>query len=337
MKLPEIIQETRGKVAIILGFLMAAMAFLVVFDSFNPLPYLLAFDTSLNMALQQAAGSILVPTLPFIGVASYITGGIVVFLIAREYIIADRYTYFLVAAYLLYFPLAGINWQVFDVLSLFPTFFLLGYYSYIMDRRPLAFIFFIAAAMTFQVYAILVMIAGIAILLKESKHGFIDESPALSLSVVAISFIVVITTAFNTGFMFFQQPLALSSYGPLLTIVGDATYARPLFFIILVVPLITFAFFGPRVLPFALPYYALGIVVTIAGGSPRTLVAILDLVLPLSMIAMSRWIGRKVEMGIQADGNHIMRFAMFSLVILNLMVILAYFPFFKVLSSLLGL
>lgn len=276
------------------------------------------------------------PYFAYINILMFLSGVIAITLIGREYIYIDRYIIFLGASYLLYFPLAGINWSTFTTLSLFPVLYLWGFYFYVTERRIPAALFFIIAAATFQVYAFPVIFSGIGILLHDRKVAIPAKENYLGIVITVIPLFLLVNSAFHSGFMGFYQTIDTSGYGILLNLVDRITFAKPLFFFILLVPMITFGFFGPRVLPLSIPYYFFGIVATAAGGSPETLVAILSLVFPFAMIGTIRWM-RKVEIGIIPSETRIIRFALFSLILLNILVVLTYFPFLTILSKLLGI
>lgn len=282
-------------------------------------------------------GQYAAPAFPLINTAFYLIGAVALFLISREFIFADRYTYFVVSSYLIYFPLAGFNWTTFTPISLFPTLFLLGFYFYIIERRAAALVIFLAAALTFQVFSIIVILSALAIFSRDKKSGTLVRENYMALTMVFFSLLMLISADLHSGLMGYYTTIDPKGYSLLLPFTQTITHAKPLFFIVLLVPLITYGFFGPRVLPVTIPYYVFGIITTIAGGSPETLVAILDLALPLAFLGTIRWIGRKVEIGIPADDTRIIRFALFSLILLNIMVILTYFPFLSILGGFLGL
>lgn len=279
----------------------------------------------------------LIPVMPALNICFYLLGAIAILLIGREYIFADRYIYFAVAAYLLYFPLAGMNWSTFTTISIFPSFFLLGFYFYKIELRWLSGIFFILAATTMLIYTLLVIVTGFAILAKDRNREIQVRENRFAVAVVLISLLTFFVEATHSQVVGYYGQVSLSSYGFILNIVNTITYAKPLFFIVLLVPLITFGFFGPRLLPVSIPYFILGIITTAAGTSPEPLVAILDLILPLAFIGSLRWIGKKVETGIMPTETRIIRFALFSLILMNILVVVTYFPFLSIIGNLLGL
>lgn len=279
----------------------------------------------------------LVQEMPFLNVASYIAGAVAIFLIGREYVVADRYVYFAVSAYLLYFPLAGINWSTFTTISLFPSLFLLGFYFYKIELRWLSGILFILAATTVLFYSIPIIIAGIFALYGNKSRNITVGEDYFPVALVVVGLFIFFLEAIHGYIVGYYGQVNPLQYGLLLTVVQSVTFAKPLFFIGLMIPLITYGFFGPRLLPVSIPYFLLGIITVVAGTSPEPLVAILDLILPLSFIGTLHWVGRRVEVGIMPTETRILRFALFSLILMNILVIVTYFPFLNLLAKFLGI
>lgn len=278
-----------------------------------------------------------VPVMPALNVVFYMLGAVAVTLIAREYIVTDRYVYFAIVSYLLYFPLAGMNWSSFTTLSLFPALFLLGFYFYKIEFRWLSGIMFILAASTFLIYTLIVLISGFVILVKDKNRMVPVKENRFGISLMLLVLIMFLMELANLYFVGYYGSIGTLGYGFLLTVTSYITYAKPLFFILLLIPLITFGFFGPRLLPVSIPYFLLGIITVIAGTSPEPLVAILDFIFPMAFIGSLRWIGKKVESGIMPTETRIIRFALFSLILMNILVIVTYFPFLGTLSKFLGI
>lgn len=277
------------------------------------------------------------PIMPLLNVILYFLGAIAVFLIGKEYIVADRYVYFAVTAYLLYFPLAGMNWSTFTTIGIFPALFLLGFYFYKIELRWLSALLFIMSATTMIFYSIIVIMAGFAILGKDINRKISARENYLGISVMLFSLLVFFVQAVHGLVVTHYGTLNMAGYGYLLPVVQTITYAKPLFFIVLFIPLITFGFFGPRLLPVSIPYFVLGIITTVAGTSPEPLVALLDFIAPLAFIGSLSWIGKKVDVGIMPTETRIVRFALFSLILLNILVIVTYFPFLSILAKFLGI
>lgn len=58
--------------------------------------------------------------------------------------------------------------------------------------------------------------------------------------------------------------------------------------------------------------------------------------MPFAFIATIHWIGRKVEVEIVPTETRIIRFALFTLVVMNILVFVSYIPFLGILAQLMG-
>ncbi len=278
----------------------------------------------------------LIPMMPALNICIYLLGGIGVFLIGKEYIETDRYIYFSVAAFLLYFPLAGIDWSVFTTISIFPSIFLLGFYFYKIGARWISGILFILSGATFLVFIPAIMLTGATIFMKDRKGKMLGAGWHFGISILLISMLLFLTCLMRGYLVGFYGPINSGGYGYLLEAVSSLTFSKPLFFIFLLIPLVTFGFFGPRLVPVTLPYYIFGIIVAAAGKTPEPIVAILDLALPLTFIASIIWIGKMAEAEIVQTETRIIKFALFTLVLMNILIFVSYIPFLGVLSTLFG-
>ncbi len=97
----------------------------------------------------------------------------------------DRRVALLIAiSYLLYFPLAGINWSIFSFQSVFPALFLFGYYFYLKKMVRLSFISFALSCFVGFPYPVFVLAFGLGILWKERERLGIC---LLTLSTIALA------------------------------------------------------------------------------------------------------------------------------------------------------
>ncbi|MGC8506221.1 MAG: DUF2079 domain-containing protein, partial [Thermoplasmata archaeon] len=73
--------------------------------------------------------------------------------------------------WLLYYPMAGVNWFDFHFMALFPTFFLSGYYFYLANRTRYSFVFMILAAVTDYLVVLTVLFFALYLYLKDIRYG----------------------------------------------------------------------------------------------------------------------------------------------------------------------
>jgi uncharacterized membrane protein len=72
--------------------------------------------------------------------------------------------------WLIYYPIAGVNWFDFHFMALFPTFFLSGFYFYLAGRRKLSFTFFILSATTDYLVVLTVIFFALYLYLKDIRE-----------------------------------------------------------------------------------------------------------------------------------------------------------------------
>ncbi|MGB9734484.1 MAG: DUF2079 domain-containing protein, partial [Conexivisphaera sp.] len=90
--------------------------------------------------------------------------------IARHYLRDDAPSLLVAASYLIYFPLAGVNWFDFHYQALFPTLFLLGYYFYLRGRRIPAFASMALSGLTHYPYTVFPLMFSMMLLLGRNRR-----------------------------------------------------------------------------------------------------------------------------------------------------------------------
>ncbi|MGC8970475.1 MAG: DUF2079 domain-containing protein, partial [Conexivisphaera sp.] len=97
-------------------------------------------------------------------------GALPLFGIARHYLRDDAPSLLVAASYLIYFPLAGVNWFDFHYQALFPTLFLLGYYFYLRGRRIPAFASMALSGLTHYPYTVFPLMFSMMLLLGRNRR-----------------------------------------------------------------------------------------------------------------------------------------------------------------------
>jgi len=113
--------------------------------------------------------------------------------ISRHYMKNSLAPLLISASYLMYFPLAGINWFDFHYQALFPTLFLLGYYFYLNKRESVAFIFMALSATTHYPYAVFPLMFALLLLAGKNRRRDLKLSISLlafTLAIFALNFIL---------------------------------------------------------------------------------------------------------------------------------------------------
>lgn len=107
-------------------------------------------------------------------------GAYPIYMIAFEKLKNNKVAILLAASYLLYFPLAGLNWFDFHYQALFPTLFLLGYWFYLKGRQVFSLIFMLLSGMVHYPYTVFpLLFAFILIIGKDRKRDLKIWAPLL--------------------------------------------------------------------------------------------------------------------------------------------------------------
>lgn len=122
-----------------------------------------------------------------------------VYLISRKILSNRKLSFLISATYLLYFPLAGINWYGFHYQSLFIPLFLFGYYFYLSKRYKWSLFLFALSGMSRFPYMIFPWIFSVEIIAQSLFHKYWEKEEynpstlkyALILLIVATIFLVL--------------------------------------------------------------------------------------------------------------------------------------------------
>ncbi|MDG7038975.1 MAG: DUF2079 domain-containing protein [Nitrososphaerota archaeon] len=184
-------------------------AFLFWF-SYNGIIYVISPITLLG-----SYPAILILQSAFIGL-----GALPLFGIAKHYLKDDMSALLLSASYLLYFPLAGVNWYDAHYQAFFPTLFLLGYYFFVKDRYRPALAFLILSSMVRYPYFIFPFIFAVIVLIEQSvRHLRSCEHSAgrVYLSIAVIVFGAVLSLLY---YFFYAHGSFAANFAGTGTVVG---------------------------------------------------------------------------------------------------------------------
>ncbi len=120
-------------------------------------------------------------------------GSILLYFIARELLKDIKISAFISVLYLLYFPLYGLNWFSFHFQSLFPTFFLMGYYLFLKSKwRSASLSLLVAGVMRFpyEIFALLFWL--IVFLSRKSQRNKQPGSALVVLNIILFSTLLMI-------------------------------------------------------------------------------------------------------------------------------------------------
>lgn len=155
--------------------------------------------------------------------------------------------------YLLYYPLAGVSWYDFHFMALFPTFFFLGFWLYLCDRKVASGLVLFLAAMTNYLAAVIVLLFGLVAIFskRDNSSRTWDKIYGISLVVFPSILFLIINMHFGVSYTTSVSnasgfPMSLFAYLPLKLFLVFSLFF-PLFFISL---------YSPKYLLLALPYFA---------------------------------------------------------------------------------
>jgi len=140
-------------------------------------------------------------------------GAYPVFMISLEKLKNGTLAAQLSASYLLYFPLAGLNWFDFHYQALFPTLFLLGYWFYIKGKQSLSLTFMALSGMVHYPYTVFPLLFALMLALgKDRKKDFKIWFPLLIITVTIFLINVYLYGIYGASFGTVYAPLSKPSY-----------------------------------------------------------------------------------------------------------------------------
>ena len=173
-----------------------------------------------------------------------------VYFIGRKLIKNHNYALLLSLIWLLYFPLAGVEWFDFHFIALFPTIFLIGYCLILYDKFKSSLLFILLAITTDYLAPVIVVFYLIILAIRHKKvpryyYGII-------IALIAIPFIGV--NIIYPSYTF--QLLNISAILKNPSIITDSLFRKILYFVLDTLPVLFISFFVPEAL-LILPYTGL--------------------------------------------------------------------------------
>ncbi|MGC8558371.1 MAG: DUF2079 domain-containing protein [Nitrososphaeria archaeon] len=231
-------------------------AFLFWF-AYNGIIYLISPITLLN-----SYPAILVLQSAFIGLAVFPLYGI-----AKHFLNDDLTALLISLSYLIYFPLAGVNWFDAHYMAFFPTLFITAYYLYIKGRYRLSLAFFIMSSMVRYPYFIFPFMFALVVLAeqlrdhwKSGKH--VPAKLYLSISIIGFGIFLSIIYYFFYVHGSFAASFAGTSNitGTVRLNSGNITYmlsAKELTTVLFFLPLMFLPILSKRWIVFYVPFFYL--------------------------------------------------------------------------------
>ena len=149
---------------------------------FTPTIYVLAaLDQPFQFLLSPLSLPLSYPLLLVVQSLGLGSGAFAVYGIARHLLKRQVDAYLLSLAYLLYFPLGGVNWFDFHAQAFFIPLFLWGFLCYLTRRFRLAFVLFMLAGGTTYSYVVLVVLfSGLTLLELFVRRTWFKQNPVAS-------------------------------------------------------------------------------------------------------------------------------------------------------------
>ncbi len=196
----------------------------------------------------------------FIGLGAFPIYGI-----ARRALRSEAAALAMAASYLIYFPLAGVNWYDAHYQALFPTLFLLGYYFYVRGRYAPAAASLILSAMVRFPYAVFPLMFSLMVLGEElvgRARGRGADAGRLRLALAVASFSALMGALWYALVMGRSVVLQGPFVGAVLSSVRGASYQSPavdlgtklLTLALFLEPVLFTTLLSRRWLPFLAPY-----------------------------------------------------------------------------------
>ncbi|GGM79255.1 hypothetical protein GCM10007108_16850 [Thermogymnomonas acidicola] len=183
-------------------------------------------------------------------------GAVPLFLASRKLGMEKTEALLIASSYLLYFPLAGVNWFDFHFMALFPTFFLLCLYAYVSDRKALFGVTAVLATIT-DLMVPLIMFAFAVYAVIEGRYRGKRCIPytVLPASAGALVFLAV-SLYFGPGYLL--NWLHLGGHGSILSMVSDPggplLTRKVMWFILMSIPPLFMYLLSPRSAIMFIPY-----------------------------------------------------------------------------------
>ena len=175
-------------------------------------------------------------------------GSIPLYFIGRKLIQNHIYSIILSTIWLIYFPLAGVEWFDFHFIALFPTIFLVGYCFMLYNKFKYSLVFIMLSMITDYLAPVIILFYLITLLIKHKKipkyYYYIILAPILlvfiAVNIKDPSYTIQLTNI--SGIL--KNP----------SIITSSLFRKALYFILITLPVLFSSFFVPEailILPYA--------------------------------------------------------------------------------------
>lgn len=102
-------------------------------------------------------------------------------------------------SWLMYYPMAGVNWFDFHFMAIFPTLFLSGLAALVYGRKKMALVFLILSTITDFLIPLVMIVFAAFLLYRDFKRHECSSHQRLAISLIAISTFILIVTNLTNG------------------------------------------------------------------------------------------------------------------------------------------
>lgn len=178
-----------------------------------------------------------------------------IYLISRSRLKDEYLSVAFSLAWLLYFPMSGVNWFDFHFMALFPTFFLLGIALMEYGRKKAGLAFLILATITDFLIPMVMIIYGLELLYRDFREGreLRNNYVAPVLIILSLSIIFVTNLFFGVSYTLNYLINSATNIAAFKAGYGHIT----VYFILIFLPLLFFSILAPDILVMLLPFFFL--------------------------------------------------------------------------------
>lgn len=167
--------------------------------------------------------------------------------------------------WLLYYPMAGVNWFDFHFMALFPTFFLIGLAFLEYDKKKAAFVFLALSVTTDFLIPLVMILFGLMLLYRNYRDGERIRKNRLALSLIIISLAILAMTNILYG-LNYTTSYAYNS-ATQLAVFRTSNWNIALYFVRILLPLGFISILAPEYMILLIPFLLLA---TYSHYSPYT-------------------------------------------------------------------
>lgn len=215
--------------------------------------------------------------------------------IAKRYVKYESAALMLAISYLLYYPLAGVNWFDFHFMAIFPTAFLLSVMFNMEGKKKAATVSGTIAVIS-DFLIPLTMLFYVAYCLAEKKHagkGIRFDSYLISMTALSLAVLAIVNVIWGTGFTTQYFHLSGATYSTAYIAPAGEKLA---YFYAMLLPVLFLSIFGLDFLAVGIPFFALAFMNTYEPYVTTMYFQYPALIAPIIFISAAVGLGRVMKL-----------------------------------------